>query len=61
MDLQIQTSQDDRMISKYEFIQILTILRDKMINEDDAQLIHETMVDLMEMDQAKVKEKYNLF
>lgn len=48
------------MNTKYEFIQILTILRDKMKNEDDAQLIHETMVDLMEMDQDKVKEKYNL-
>ena len=49
------------MDNKYDFIQILTIIRDKMKNNDDAQIVHEIIVDLMEMDQPKIKEKYTLF
>jgi len=32
-----------------------------MKSNDDAQIVHEILVDLMEMDQSKIKEKYNLF
>jgi len=49
------------LINKYEFVQILMYLRDEMKDMNDAQKIHEVMTDLMESDQSKIKEKYNLF
>ena len=48
------------LINKYEFVQILMYLRDEMKDMNDAQKIHEVMTDLLEMDQPKIKEKYNL-
>jgi len=46
---------------KYEFIQILIYLRDKMKCQEDAKIIQDMITDLLELDQQRIKEKLGLF
>lgn len=49
------------MIDKYEFIQLLLLLRDKMICKSDSETVNNLITDLMELDQSRIKEKYPVF
>lgn len=49
------------MICKYDLIQILLALRDKMNCKEDKEIIQNTLADLLELDQEVIKEKYNMF
>ncbi|MHA1407183.1 MAG: hypothetical protein ACTSSG_07355 [Candidatus Heimdallarchaeaceae archaeon] len=46
---------------KYEFIQILIYLRDKIKCQEYAKIIQDMLTDLLLMDQYKIKEKFVLF
>ena len=58
--MQLDEQSVRKMPAKYEFIQILMILRDKMNCKEDAEIIQNMISDLMETDQCLVKEKYGL-
>ncbi len=47
-------------INKYDFVQIMTIVIDKMKDFDDSQYVHNILIDFMEIDQNKIREKYNI-
>jgi len=50
-----------KMIDKYEFIQLLILLRDRMICKSDSETVNNLITDLMELDQVRIKEKYPVF
>ncbi len=41
---------------KYEFIQILIYLRNKMKCQEDAKIIQDMIIDLLDLNQQRIKE-----